>query len=711
VSDPVAHAPSADYGVGDSTGVQGDIGSLWITNLPNDLGSLNGRNADSVEERHGSTNPLPLVTKLVHERDDDSSDEPIDRAAKRMRQILGIDPHSESEDEESESDEPILVTLNGEQFMVLPGDDDSIENVDLMDYTDINHDMHATNGNMEKDNRNDRSTKMAWKDKSKIAAVKTPYKSTNRNKANTAAVAASVHDANSNLLGSRDAAREKVRMDRDESVSSSNPPVGKTGSPTPKKEKAPISHSSRQMAPGFRIKWSRQGDHSFSLTPLCCTFFLCVIAYLLSLPLFTYSRVDHVLVTEYDREPITNIEHYYYKTLDYYKYPRNATDDLFVIRRCTTFGGIERTFGDFEVYTNALEDGHTVNEFVYVRADNGERTSVCPDRKTCVVDVELSCAHMHHRNSGGFCAFGMVHDEAIGRSVGDSKTTKNVSALYGICNYAYQHKGIFDQREIPRYVAKEVHVVYSMPFAVIIIVPLFGLLLFLRKFKYVGRDDYTHFVYRLVKLDEFCPVDPDTDDRADVIASADLKHPDSVMAKCRLFARCEGQVTLFGFRVAGFCSPSYRIDQKIISLELFTQIATAKNLSVMEEASVVKGNIAHSANNFSTVNIDRHCSLRNENSSTVVQNTIEAAYYLYLSYLTNSAETSFLFTPVGVKRISMDTAMAKSPSLTLGLLSIMSEGQKYVPMIPVVVQLYRFHPGLCFGVLLCLTVVRKIQVQ
>jgi hypothetical protein len=245
------------------------------------------------------------------------------------------------------------------------------------------------------------------------------------------------------------------------------------------------------------------------------------------------------------------------------------------------------------------------------------------------------------------------------------------------------------------------------------------LVLFLWNVGLVGKPRKSEFQFRFLRFYEHSASEEDDEDldwRPDSIGTADLKHKDSVMAMCLIQYRPSWKFIILPDWIETGCSVKiagrYRTIQKsVISVELLTQISTAKVLSVMEKPSVVKGNIAHAAANFSTVNIDRHCSLMGQDVSTIVNNTISAAYYLYLESLWRNRKVDFLFTPVGVDRISMDIAMEKSNYQTSLLLRMTLGVVPFVVGTLLVVQSWQYLQGVSFVEWLNLMDVQTIRIQ
>lgn len=128
-------------------------------------------------------------------------------------------------------------------------------------------------------------------------------------------------------------------------------------------------------------------------------------------------------------------------------------------------------------------------------------------------------------------------------------------------------------------------------------------------------------------VDDKVLLQPSTDLRADLISMQKIKHSDPLIVGC-----VHEKEYSFKFKLTKDWSPCFVVHRKTevlhggVSLELLSQIAISRNLSIMDsEDAVIKRTIYHS-DKINTININRYDAL---NGDSIVQNTALLAYGLY----------------------------------------------------------------------------------
>lgn len=191
---------------------------------------------------------------------------------------------------------------------------------------------------------------------------------------------------------------------------------------------------------------------------------------------------------------------------------------------------------------------------------------------------------------------------------------------------------------------------------------------------------HKQFNYEKAVFVDYLDFDTPLDLRKEAVSVGDLKTKDPVFAKIRHYFGYH-VIVCFGdplnpFYKLELFNPKRRIEEYVVSLEMYTHILCAKFSGNVYEPDVVRANIDYAANHMQSININRLTTLLDEKSKNVVQHTSNLAYMAYLEYVI-SYDIHFQHAPAQVRNFSMVTASGKLnfqelPELNKTLLFLLS---------------------------------------
>lgn len=188
---------------------------------------------------------------------------------------------------------------------------------------------------------------------------------------------------------------------------------------------------------------------------------------------------------------------------------------------------------------------------------------------------------------------------------------------------------------------------------------------------------------------------PTTDRRPDVIGSGDLKHKDPHYCYVfyDTFSRTKVKFIFNVFFTDYKFSRNFdflvKRTEKLISMELYSQIAVSKFANNMDEKEVVFANLDFAAKAFQSVNLGRDVSLLGPHEKMAVNNTVKVAYYAYREYMEHSSQ-DFLLPPTRARHFYMATDSEKLISPLSGMLNLLLSFLKYYRWILVAGLLFKY---------------------
>lgn len=173
---------------------------------------------------------------------------------------------------------------------------------------------------------------------------------------------------------------------------------------------------------------------------------------------------------------------------------------------------------------------------------------------------------------------------------------------------------------------------------------------------------HKQFNYEKAVFVDYLDFDTPSDLRKEAVSVGDLKTKDPVFAKIRHYFGYH-VIVCFGdplnpFYKLELFNPKRRIEEYVVSLEMYTHILCAKFSGNVYEPDVVRSNIDYAANHMQSININRLTTLLDEKSKNVVQHTSNLAYMAYLEYVI-SYDIHFQHAPAQVRNFSTVTASGK----------------------------------------------------